>query len=155
MKELKLVEQIKQWGFDRKITINGKPATQANKTMEEGLELLEAYLECDTDKLKDAIGDVAVTLMMQLELHDLEYPYVEPYAKEDVLKTIYYILNETNNLQKQINLGESGESTIEVILKLLKSFEYDFVECLELAYNEIKDRKGYLNEAGDFIKEVK
>ena len=38
---------------------------------------------------------------------------------------------------------------------LVKSFDLNFVECLELAYNEIKDRKGYLNEAGDFIKEVK
>lgn len=25
--------------------------------------------------------------------------------------------------------------------------------CLEVAYNEIKDRKGYLNESGVFIKE--
>ena len=29
----------------------------------------------------------------------------------------------------------------------------DLTECLELAYNEIKDRKGYLNDNGVFIKE--
>ena len=155
MKELKLVEQIKQWGFDRKITINGKPATQANKTMEEGLELLEAYLECDTDKFKDAIGDVAVTLIMQLGLQKIPYPLTSSYHVGTTSDTIYQILIETNKLQKQINLDEPMISTIVRILILLKSFGHDFSECLELAYNEIKDRKGYLNEAGDFIKEVK
>jgi len=154
MKEEVLVQRIKEWGFDRKITVNGKPATQANKTMEEALELLEAYLECDTDKFKDAIGDVAVTLIMQLELQGLEYPWLPAYPAGATLDTIYHVLIETNKLQKQINLGEPVVPTIENIFRLLKSFSHNFEECLELAYNEIKDRKGYLDEAGDFIKEV-
>jgi NTP pyrophosphatase (non-canonical NTP hydrolase) len=29
----------------------------------------------------------------------------------------------------------------------------DLVDCLEAAYEEIKDRKGYLNEDGIFVKE--
>lgn len=29
----------------------------------------------------------------------------------------------------------------------------DVVECFELAFNEIKDRKGYMNEQGIFIKQ--
>jgi hypothetical protein len=32
--------------------------------------------------------------------------------------------------------------------------DIDLVECLELAYNEIKDRKGYLTPEGIFVKEV-
>lgn len=32
--------------------------------------------------------------------------------------------------------------------------DIDLVSCLELAYNEIKDRKGYLNADGVFVKEV-
>lgn len=32
--------------------------------------------------------------------------------------------------------------------------DLDLTRCLESAYNEIKDRKGYLNEAGVFIKDV-
>ena len=32
--------------------------------------------------------------------------------------------------------------------------DIDLVECLELAYNEIKNRKGYLNADGIFIKEA-
>lgn len=30
---------------------------------------------------------------------------------------------------------------------------FTLTECLEKAYNEIKDRKGYLNEQGIFVKE--
>jgi NTP pyrophosphatase (non-canonical NTP hydrolase) len=32
--------------------------------------------------------------------------------------------------------------------------DVDLVSCLELAYNEIKDRKGYLNADGVFVKEA-
>jgi hypothetical protein len=31
--------------------------------------------------------------------------------------------------------------------------DIDLVSCLELAYQEIKDRKGYLNADGIFVKE--
>jgi len=31
--------------------------------------------------------------------------------------------------------------------------DIDLVSCLELAYNEIKDRKGYLTPDGIFVKE--
>jgi NTP pyrophosphatase (non-canonical NTP hydrolase) len=33
--------------------------------------------------------------------------------------------------------------------------DLDLVTCLEGAYNEIKDRKGYLNSDGVFVKETK
>jgi hypothetical protein len=29
----------------------------------------------------------------------------------------------------------------------------DITECLQVAYNDIKDRKGYLNKQGVFVKE--
>jgi NTP pyrophosphatase (non-canonical NTP hydrolase) len=32
--------------------------------------------------------------------------------------------------------------------------DLDLVECFKGAYNEIKDRKGYLNKEGIFVKEV-
>ena len=32
--------------------------------------------------------------------------------------------------------------------------DIDLVSCLRVAYNEIKDRKGYLNADGVFVKEV-
>lgn len=32
--------------------------------------------------------------------------------------------------------------------------DYDLVTCLEVAYEEIKDRKGYVNDQGVFVKEM-
>lgn len=96
-----LVERIEKWGYDRAITINGNPITQAIKTLEECHELLEAVNRNDKMAINDAIGDIIVTLIMQCGLQKVS-----------------------------VN------------------------ECLNQAYNEIRDRKGRLNEVGDFIKDV-
>jgi len=95
-----LVSQVENWGKDRKITTNGNPMTQAIKTLEETHELLEAINRSDQHEIRDAIGDIVVTLIMQCKLQGI---------------------------------------TLE--------------ECLFSAFQEIKDRKGELNEVGDFIKE--
>ena len=96
-----VVNNIIEWGSARGITTNGKPMTQAIKTLEETHELLEAINKGDDEGTMDAIGDIVVTLIMQCELQG-------------------YALND----------------------------------CLEAAYDEIKDRKGYLDHTGNFIKEV-
>lgn len=90
-----------QWGEARGIVQNSNPFAQAVKTREELDELFEAIHAKDMDAMKDAYGDILVTLIM-------------------------------------------GCATVDI----------DLVECLELAYNEIKDRKGFLNKDGIFVKEV-
>ena len=97
----KLESWVNGWGKDRGITVNGKSMAQAIKTLEETTELLDAINRKDTKAMKDAIGDIVVTLMMTCEIEN---------------------------------------TSIE--------------ECLGLAWEEIKDRKGYLREDGTFIKEV-
>ena len=94
-----LISQIEIWGKDRKITINGNPMTQAIKTLEETHELLEAINRNDQHEIRDAIGDIIVTLIMQCKLQKM-------------------------NIE----------------------------DCSFFSYQEIKDRKGELNEVGDFIK---
>ena len=63
-----LDDNIKQWGKDRLITVNGQPITQAIKTLEETHELLEAINTNNREEIIDAIGDIVVTLIMQCEL---------------------------------------------------------------------------------------
>ena len=95
-----IINNIKRWGKDRGITTNGKPMTQAIKTLEECHELLVAINTDNKREINDAIADVIITLVMQCELQNI-----------------------------------------------------DLEECLQDGYDVIKDRKGYLNEVGDFIRE--
>jgi NTP pyrophosphatase (non-canonical NTP hydrolase) len=93
--------KVIQWGEARRIVQNSTPRAQLKKTVEEMKELRDAIAKGDVDAMKDAYGDILVTLIM-------------------------------------------GCATADV----------DLVSCLELAYNEIKDRKGYLTPEGIFVKEV-
>lgn len=55
---------INGWGEDRGIIQNGNPIGQAIKTLEETTELLSALNVNDDLEVKDAIGDIFVTLVM-------------------------------------------------------------------------------------------
>lgn len=93
--------KVIQWGEARQIVQNSTPAAQAVKTQEELDELIDAIRNGDRDAMKDAYGDILVTLVMGCACADL-----------------------------------------------------DLVECFKGAYEEIKDRKGYLGADGIFVKQV-
>ena len=95
-----LENEVIIWARNRGIPQNSSPAAQARKTLEEAGELIEACAKGDTQAMKDAYGDVLVTLIVGAETAGL-----------------------------------------------------DLMECLEQAYNEIKDRKGYLRADGVFVKQ--
>jgi len=92
--------KVIQWGEARGIVQNSNPLAQASKTREELNELFAAIHNNDLADIKDAYGDILVTLIMGCACADI-----------------------------------------------------DLVECLGLAYNEIKDRKGYLTPDGIFVKQ--
>ena len=79
-----IVHKIKQWGKDRLITVNGKPMTQAIKTLEECHELLEAINRDDKREITDAIGDIVVTLVMQCELQNVSLEECIQQAYEEI-----------------------------------------------------------------------
>ena len=93
--------KVIQWGEARGIVQNSTPFAQALKTCEELDELFVAIKNKDVAAMKDAYGDILVTLIMGCACADL-----------------------------------------------------DLVQCLNGAYDEIKNRKGYLNSDGIFVKEV-
>jgi len=92
--------QVIVWGTQRGIVQNSTPFAQALKTKEELEELFDAISKDDKDAIKDAYGDILVTLVMGAACADL-----------------------------------------------------DLVECFKGAYEEIKDRKGFLNKEGIFVKQ--
>jgi len=60
---------IIEWATERGIFKHGNPAMQAQKTLEEVEELIEAIAEQDEHEIIDAIGDIYVTLVIQAEMH--------------------------------------------------------------------------------------
>ncbi len=101
MTDYKTLEaEVLQWANDRMIIPNSTCTAQAIKTHEELGELLSALHRKSWLEVRDAYGDILVTLIIGADLAGL-----------------------------------------------------DLVDCLALAYGQIKDRKGYLREDGVFIKE--
>jgi NTP pyrophosphatase (non-canonical NTP hydrolase) len=69
-------------------------------------------------------------------------------------------LEETTELLDAINkknLGEAKDAIGDIVVTLIMVcavLDVDLVDCLQGAYNEIKDRKGHLTKEGVFVKEV-
>lgn len=76
----------------------------------------------------------------------------------DPAKQICKTVEELGELAKAINKGKLDEAkdgigdTVVTLICISEQLGLDFNECLEFAYNEIKDRKGKLIN-GIFVKE--
>jgi NTP pyrophosphatase (non-canonical NTP hydrolase) len=64
--------KVIQWGEARGIVQNSTPFAQALKTKEELDELFDAISKDDKDAIKDAYGDILVTLVMGCACADLD-----------------------------------------------------------------------------------
>jgi len=95
-----LILKIENWAEDRNILSGSNPILQAQKTLEETEELLDAVAENDKGEIIDAIGDIVVTLVIQCKMNNL-----------------------------------------------------CFIDCVESAYNVIKNRTGKLVD-GKFVKDA-
>lgn len=116
--------EIVRWGEARGIIQNGNPLGQAKKTLEEAGELIEA-----TAKL-EAIRDVL---------------RVAPEVADKVLDIVEQYLDEAKDAV--------GDVTVTLLMGC-GTLDMNFVDCLKGAYNEIKDRKGFLRPDGVFVKEA-
>lgn len=70
MSLIALEENIVGWGHDKGILPNPDPVAQFGKTIEEVQELAIGIDAKDEEAVKDAIGDIIVTLIMQAEAWD-------------------------------------------------------------------------------------
>lgn len=66
-----LTQAIEKWGLDKGILPHANPMAQWKKTNEEVQELYEGIKKEDLEEIKDAIGDVFVTLIMQTKAWNL------------------------------------------------------------------------------------
>lgn len=157
--ELKeLIKKIEQWAIDRELDKKATVEAQSIKTAEEMSELIIGISKDNIDVIKDSIGDVFVTLVIGNMIDE----------KHNLMK----ILSETKNIEYEgekggliclisssirSTMGMSYDSrvilwTIKKLKMVCKFYELDFTDCVQCAYDEIKDRKG-VTKNGQFIKE--
>ena len=70
------------------------------------------------------------------------------------LKLVSEIGELTDNIIKGNDTKDDIGDCLVVLTNLAKMSGTTLEECWEVAYNDIKDRKGYLNENGTFIKDT-
>jgi hypothetical protein len=172
-----LTDKIFAWGKARKIHENGNTVTQLVKAREEYEETKDAAINKDLDELRDGIGDTYVCLVQACgcagvlitngtpdgygrersrQSCDWESVKILTYELDPMLRGFQDFLDLANEEGREVTAQEILSESVQLVFQLgVIALEagFTFEECLEQAYNEIKDRTGHLNEDGVFVKD--
>lgn len=166
MKELR--KHVLQWAHDKGIMEKARPVKQLLKTQEEMLELMIGIEDENIDEIKDAIGDVIVTLIIFSEMKEIDPFYkssvsnISTPTKEglnSIQKRLMYqsvllwgyekMYPDSNSIDKKIAI----EEIMDCLTALALYYNTSVIECLKLAYIEIKGRTGKMIN-GTFVKDT-
>lgn len=161
MKEL--VKKVIQWAEDRNIIEGAKKTDQLHKLYQECGELSDSL--CKGKCAKDDIGDITVVLIILAKqsgyVLDLDID-IDMSSQEDrdvrksEVKIMYFGLMSNVDLMRwgidDLYLNPI-KRTYKSLWHICHDLDYDIKDCLEIAYDDIKDRKGILKN-GVFIKEA-
>lgn len=178
MKMNELIAKIEQWAEDRNIIKGSKPIDQAMKLFSEAGELADNVgkgRDC-----RDDIGDIFIVLTIigaQTDIgmwESIENDYIDSedpdYEYNKVTNNLNFgmlegipIKNLVIELQDKLagffseSYDLNGEyddhilSSVEILNAIAVSSDYTLEECVQIAYNDIKDRVGILWN-GVFVK---
>ena len=160
--ENELVTLTKKWFVDRDLENGGRLDKQSLKLSEEFGELCAGYLKQNEKLTKDSIGDCAVVIvglamLIKEDVHSI-FEESDNIRRKDVMEC-FKLLNANISefqLSQDLAIKEMCRNNLVRAAAYLKSIskalDYDFTDCFEMAYNEIKDRKGRWVD-GCFVKE--
>lgn len=152
-----LIEKVRDWSKERNLD-SADPTKQRLKLWEEFGELNAAIARDDRAGAIDAIGDMLVVMIIYCQqskcsLDELFEPYevnTDRWHKVEIYKVIDFAGMEIFKTRESIwAIKDITTSLSGVAYKLNTSLE----ECLQVAYNEIKDRRGKMVN-GVFVKEA-
>ncbi len=171
-------EHVKGWSKERGILDNGKLETQITKFFEEFGEIATGISKNKPELIMDGIGDALVVLVNILELgkdklsgemttaeiieHGLQLQVDDVADVEERFDDNGYphhlYLHATEIFATAFIRSDAGFDQLNWALyrlaKLALYYRLDIRHCFSLAWHEIKDRKGYLNADGIFVKEA-
>lgn len=156
-----LTNLTRQWFVDRDIT-QGDIFKQTLKLFEEMGELCAGYAKQKEQLTKDSIGDCAVVvvgLTMMIELDPVEIMVHAAEAKKHDIKDCFVMLIEnasefqfSRNLEVKTNAKFNLLRIVSYLKAIAHKLGYNFADCFEMAYEEIKDRQGKWID-GSFVKQ--
>ena len=160
--ENELVTLTKKWFVDRDLENGGRLDKQSLKLSEEFGELCAGYLKQNEKLTKDSIGDCAVVivglaLLIKEDVHSI-FEESDNIRRKDVMECFKLLNANISEFQLSQNLASKEMCrnnlvrAVAYLKSISKALDYDFVDCFEVAYNEIKDRKGKWID-GTFVKE--
>ena len=155
------IDKVKQWFIDRDLENGGRLDKQSLKLSEEFGELCAGYLKKNEELIKDSIGDCAVVvvglaLLIKEDVQEIfEGVFSDGYH---VIECLVFLNRTISNVQLSNGFTDKDIYIVDLTSSIYwlrsnsKILGYDFEECFELAYQEIKDRKGKWID-GSFVKE--
>ena len=160
--EKELVTLTKKWFVDRDLENGGRLDKQALKLSEEFGELCAGYLKQNEKLTKDSIGDCAVVivglaLLIKDDVHAI-FEESDNIRRKDAMECFKLLNANISEFQLSQDLASKEMCrhnlvrAVAYLKSISKALDYDFTDCFELAYNEIKGRKGRWIE-GSFVKE--
>ena len=160
--EKELVTLTKKWFIDRDLEHGGRLDKQALKLSEEFGELCAGYLKQNEKLTKDSIGDCAVVivglaLLIDVDVHSI-FKIEDGVRPKETMESFKLLNANISEFQLSQDLASKEMCrhnlvrAVAYLKSISKALNYDFADCFELAYNEIKDRKGRWVE-GSFVKE--
>lgn len=163
-----LVQKVQEWAEARNLIKGSTPVKQCVKLFEEFGELARGVAKQDPLLTKDSIGDTAVVCIILLaQLGKKDIPLPPPYwtapaegVKHHKEYAVMHLCEEIGRASFWLNRAAGKtDHALGAVMAILDGLctvarvcDTTIDECLALAYNEIKDRKGKMVD-GVFIKE--
>ena len=135
---------ILEWAKEKDLLKLENAPKQRLKLLEEVGETAGAILKNNTDEIEDGIGDIFVVLVILAEQLSEEILFDMTRASKDDHQDFVFLFDDILNSNR---LYFSLANLNDICIKL----NLDLTECANLAWNEIKDRKGNTID-GVFIK---
>lgn len=104
---------VERWAKDKGILSKATPMAQAQKTLEEVEELIDAIAKEDRDEVVDALGDILVTIIIQAKMQGL--------SLESCLESAYNVISKRTGVMRDgqfVKDMTEEEQGIEMYLSL-------------------------------------
>lgn len=161
---LEFTKLIEQWAEDRNLH-TADPTKQYDKLIEEFGELMKGINKQDIEMVKDSIGDMYVVMTIMGRQLGLSMTDLLKDESVDTLRpehSTFGYVTALNRLADNMQSNEFYDGYVFIwnasdikkqLAKTCGEYNISFMDCVGLAYNEIKDRKGKMIN-GKFVKEA-